>query len=193
MVDDAGTMNLIRRALVLTLTAIAALAVAAAPASAAPTPPRITFPVEGTVTFVDSFGAPRSGGRTHAGQDIMAPKMRRALAAADGVVSALRHDNTGLSGNSLTITGDDGWKYIYIHLNNDTPGTDDGANRYDQAFATGITKGVRVKAGQHVAYVGDSGNAEDTAPHLHFEMHAPDGTVINPYISLMNADRTVVK
>jgi murein DD-endopeptidase MepM/ murein hydrolase activator NlpD len=188
-------MNLLQRVLTALLGALAAVALLAAPASASPgiTPPPITFPVEGKVSFVDTFGAPRSGGRTHAGQDIMAPKMAKALAAADGVVSALRHDSSGLSGNSLTITGDDGWKYVYIHLNNDRPGTDDGANLYDQAFGPGIRRGVRVTAGQHVGYVGDSGNAEDTAPHLHFEMHAPDGTVINPYISLMNAQRSVVK
>lgn len=187
-------MTSLRRALTSLAITASAVALMATPAAAAiATPPPIAFPVEGKVTFVDSFGAPRSGGRTHQGQDLMAPKMRRALAAADGVVTALRHDSTGLSGNSLTITDDDGWRYVYIHLNNDRPGTDDGANLYEQAFAAGIRKGVRVSAGQHVGYVGDSGNAEDTGSHLHFEIHSPDGTVVNPYGSLVLAQQGLVK
>jgi murein DD-endopeptidase MepM/ murein hydrolase activator NlpD len=145
----------------------------------------LTFPVIGKVSFVDSFGAPRSGGRTHQGTDLMGAKMLKLVAAADGTVTALRHDNTGLSGNSLTITDADGWSYVYIHINNDTPGTDDGKNVYDQAFASGIRKGTKVTAGQHVAFMGDSGNAENAGSHLHFELHAPDGTVVNPYHSLI--------
>jgi murein DD-endopeptidase MepM/ murein hydrolase activator NlpD len=145
----------------------------------------ITFPVEGPVTFTDTFGAPRSGGRTHQGIDLMGKKMQRLLAAADGEVTALRHDNSGLSGNSLTITDAQGWRYVYIHINNDTPGTDDGANRFEHAFAPGMRRGAKVTAGQHVAYLGDSGNAENTPPHLHFEIHTPNGQVINPYPSLM--------
>jgi murein DD-endopeptidase MepM/ murein hydrolase activator NlpD len=93
----------------------------------------------------------------------------------------------------LTITADNGWKYTYIHLNNDRPGTDDGANIYSNAFVKGITKGSRVKAGQPVAYVGDSGNAENTGSHLHFEMYAPDGTLVNPYGPLVKANQLRVK
>lgn len=186
-------MNLTRRLLASVPVLAAAALLLAPPVAAAPVPPPITFPVAGTATYIDSFGAPRSGGRTHAGQDLMAPKMTKVVAAADGVVTFLRHDTTGLSGNMLTVTGTDGWRYTYIHLNNDTPGTDDGANRYHQAFGPGIARGVRVTAGQHLGYVGDSGNAEDTAPHLHFEMQAPNGTVVNPFAALSTAQRVVVK
>ncbi len=162
--------------------------VPAAPAPAGPAVVRpITFPVSGTVTYIDSYGAPRSGGRTHAGQDLMGPKGTPLVAAVDGVVTRVRHDTGGVSGNSLTIKGDDGWTYIYIHLNNDSPGTDDAANRYDQAFAPGIVANVRVTAGQHVGYMGDSGNAEDAGSHLHFEIQQPDGTGVNPYPSLRAA------
>jgi murein DD-endopeptidase MepM/ murein hydrolase activator NlpD len=150
-----------------------------------PTTRRMTFPVDGTVTFTDTFGAPRSGGRTHQGIDLMGKKMTRLVAAADGTVTSLRHDNSGLSGNALTITDAEGWRYIYIHLNNDTPGTDDGRNLFEHAFARGLTRGSKVNAGQLVGYLGDSGNAENTPPHLHFELHRPDGTVINPYRSLL--------
>ena len=157
-----------------------------------PAPTRdMTFPVDGEVTFVDSFGAPRSGGRTHQGIDLMGAKMTPLVAAADGTVTALRHDNTGLSGNSLTITDAEGWRYVYIHLNNDRPGTDDGANIYDQAFAPGLRRGSVVEAGDLVAYMGDSGNAENAGSHLHFELHRPDGTVVNAYDSLKAS--TIVK
>jgi hypothetical protein len=57
-------------------------------------------------------------------------------------------------------------------------------------FAPGIGKGSKVVAGQFIAFMGDSGDAENTAPHLHFEIHAPDGTPINPYESLLAADHT---
>lgn len=177
---------------------IALTALVAAGCSASPPPPTttttvpglvrpLTFPVDGAVHFVDTFGAPRSGGRTHQGIDLMGAKMTPLVAAADGTVTALRHDSSGLSGNSLTITDAEGWRYVYIHINNDTPGTDDGANLREHAFAPDIVKGTDVVAGQHVAYLGDSGNAEDAGAHLHFELHAPDGTVVNPYASLRAA------
>ena len=152
----------------------------------------MTFPVLGGVSrYADTHGAPRSGGRSHQGQDLMGPKMTELVAANDGTVTALRHDSSGLSGNSLTITDSAGWKYVYIHLNNDRPGTDDGANIFDQAFAPGLRRGSVVEAGDLVGYMGDSGNAEDAGSHLHFELHRPDDTVVNAYPSLKAA--TVVK
>jgi putative cell wall-binding protein len=90
-------------------------------------------------------------------------------------------------GYMLVITGDDGWSYHYLHINNDTPGTDDGQAPLDQVFAPGLKKGDRVNAGQFVAYLGDSGNAESTGPHLHFELHDPSGAAVNAYASLKAA------
>jgi hypothetical protein len=145
---------------------------------------RITFPVEGGARYGDDFGNARSGGRSHAGNDLMANKMTPVRAAFDGKVTWFRHDSTGLSGNALGITDAEGYTANYMHINNDTPGSDDGRNERHLAFAPGIDKGVRVQAGQVVAYVGDSGNAEGTAPHLHFELEAPNGTAFNPYTSL---------
>jgi murein DD-endopeptidase MepM/ murein hydrolase activator NlpD len=172
----------------LALLAAAAIALGGA-CEAAPPPPEpvvreMTFPVLGGVRYSDTHGAPRSGGRSHQGQDLMGPKMTQLVAANDGTVTALRHDSSGLSGNSLTITDAEGWRYVYIHLNNDRPGTDDGANIYDQAFAPGLRRGSVVEAGDLVAFMGDSGNAEDAGSHLHFELHRPDGTVVNAYASL---------
>jgi hypothetical protein len=143
----------------------------------------VTLPVEGKFSYSNDFGDPRSGGRTHQGNDLMAPKMQHLLAAADGKVSYLKVD-TGTGGNMLAIRDEDGWTYWYMHINNDTPGTDDGANPLEYAFGAGIAMGTKVKAGQVVAFAGDSGNAEGTGSHLHFEIHPPDGTPVNPYPSL---------
>jgi len=99
-------------------------------------------------------------------------------------VSWIRDDASGSSGNMLVIEDKAGWSYHYMHINNDTPGTDDGANRRADAFAPGIIAGAHVTAGQVIAYMGDSGNAEGAGAHLHFEMHAPDDVPFSPYVSL---------
>jgi hypothetical protein len=146
---------------------------------------RITFPVAGAVSYRDDFGDCRAGcTRRHEGNDVMGSKMLPLLAAVDGEVTFVRDDASGTSGNMLILEDAKGWTYYYIHVNNDTPGTDDGANAREHAFAPGIEEGSVVRAGQHVAYMGDSGNAESTQAHLHFEIHRPDGTPINPYVSL---------
>lgn len=142
----------------------------------------ITWPIaadhiDNVDPWSDTYGAPRSGGRSHLGVDICGPKMTPLVAAASGEVTWMRH---GSSGNNLTITDAEGWSYHYIHINNDTPGTDDGANSFEHAFAPGIERGAKVEAGQVVAFLGDSGNAEGTCPHLHFEIEKPNGANINP-------------
>jgi hypothetical protein len=176
-------------ALVVTMAASVLTAFAPAPAAASSVP-EITLPIAvdhiGSVQWTDTWGAPRSGGRSHVGVDILGPKMTPLVAAADGTITWMRHDTT--RGNILYLTDDQGWQYTYIHINNDTPGTDDGANRYEEAFAPGIERGVRVKAGQLIAYMGDSGNAEWTVSHLHFEIVSPDGYNVNP-TSIVDAAR----
>jgi hypothetical protein len=150
--------------------------------AAAASVPEITLPIAvdhiDSVQWTDTWGAPRSGGRSHVGVDILGPKMTPLVAAADGTITWMRHDTS--RGNILYLTDDQGWQYTYIHINNDTPGTDDGANRYEEAFAPGIVRGARVEAGQVIAYLGDSGNAEWTVSHLHFEVVSPDGYNVNP-------------
>ncbi len=164
------------------------VAVAPSPATAAEIRP-ITFPVHPDfrtqVNWTDTFGAPRSGGRVHIGVDIMGPKMVPLVAAVDGTVTWLRHDSG--RGNNLEITDAQGWLYHYVHINNDTPGTDDGANPYEFAFAPGLQAGSSVRAGQVIAFLGDSGNAESTGSHLHFEITRPDGTSLNPTASVDDA------
>jgi putative cell wall-binding protein len=141
------------------------------------------FPVAGPNYYGDTWGAARSGGRTHQGTDIMADKMVPVVAVASGTVYWMQ-DEQGGKCCALGLRHDDDWISWYIHLNNDTPGTDDGQG---WGFAPGIEVGVHVEAGEVIAYVGDSGNAESTASHLHFELHQPGDIPINPYQSLLVA------
>jgi hypothetical protein len=136
--------------------------------------------VQEPVHYTDDFGGPRN----HPGNDLMGAKLDHELAANDGTITFARGDSSGHSGNMLILTGTDGWKYWYIHINNDDPGTDDGANPPQWRFAPGIAEGVHVTRGQFIAYMGDSGEAETTDPHLHFELHHPDDSYIDPYTSL---------
>ena len=142
----------------------------------------MVFPVHGPTRWSDTWGAPRSNGRRHQGQDLMAPKLRALVAAWDGTV-VLHGRGTH---NMLQLRGDHGYTAWYMHLNNDTPGTDDGLCTEEYVFAPGLRTGDRVIAGQLVGWVGDSGNAENTGPHCHFELHGPEG-VINAAPSLRTA------
>jgi len=149
----------------------------------------IRFPVAAASKFRDNFGDCRDDcARSHAGIDIYAPKHTPLLAAADGVISDLRPSPVTIAGVTVSVRGDDGWTYRYVHVNNDTIGTDDGNAPYDQRFGPGIVLGARVAAGQTIAYLGDSGNAEDVDAHLHFEMYAPGMRLVNAYPSLIAAD-----
>ncbi len=175
------------------LVAIASIAIPAPAGAAADDIYPMYFPVVGPNSYTDTFGALRGGGRTHEGTDIMADKMTPVVAVADGVIGGQAEDGTWYEGwfhgegdcCAFEMLHDDGWRSTYIHLNNDTPGTDDGLG---WGFAEGIGPGVRVEAGQIVGWVGDSGNAEACdCPHVHFELHAPGDVLVNPYPSLQAA------
>lgn len=147
----------------------------------------ITFPVNGAHSFSDDYGDPRSGGRVHEGIDITAAKMTPVVSAVGGYVSSLPQEEPSY-GFTIIIRGNDGYSYHYLHINNDTPGTDDGLGGPPYAYAPGIERGSPVVAGQHIGWVGDSGNAENIGSHLHFEIRLPDHSPINPYPSLVVAD-----
>jgi Ca2+-binding RTX toxin-like protein len=148
----------------------------------------LVFPVDAPATtggrthFWDS----RPSGIHHA-QDIMADKMTPVFAVADGTVRYVNWSSNPNDLNpdrccSLSITHDDGWGSVYIHLNNDTEGTDDGEG---WGIAPGILPGTHVERGQLIGWVGDSGNAENTMPHLHFELIDYYGTYVDAYPSLV--------
>lgn len=134
----------------------------------------MVVPVAGVTLgqIANTFGAPRSGGRSHAGIDIFAATGTPVLAASGGrVVKAVR-TNSGLGGLRVTVLGDDGRYYYYAHL-----------NRVD------VGVGARVSAGQRLGGVGTSGNARGTPPHLHFSVgrnRADDGA-FNAYQILSGA------
>lgn len=150
----------------------------------------IIFPVIGDAQFSNDFNAPRSNGPHHA-TDIFANKHQKIVAAASGTITYVPYPQPSY-GYAVFITDDQGYDYTYIHLNNDNPGTDDGNGGGMRAYAPDVRAGNRVVRGQHIGYVGDSGNAESTPPHLHFEMRRPDGSIINPYDSLRAAQRLAV-
>jgi murein DD-endopeptidase MepM/ murein hydrolase activator NlpD len=118
--------------------------------------------LERPYSYVDTWGAARSGGRSHQGTDVMAPHGARVFAIVAGVVS--RESSSTNGGIQLYLQGDNGIEYFYAHLSG-------------YAVATG----TRVRAGQLVAYNGQTGNARYTAPHVHFEVHPGGGTPVNPY------------
>lgn len=146
------------------------------------------FPVQGNHTYQDTFGAPRPNGRTHKGIDIMAKRMTPVVAVAPGVVIAAKASK-GISGTFVKIEHDDGSITSYLHLNNDTPGTDDGLG---VGIANGIEVGTHVQAGTVIGYVGDSGNAEETTPHLHFAYSPDGGSAMDPFQELKAAEGVLV-
>ena len=160
----------------------------------------IVFPVAGPNHAYDNFGAPR-GDHTHQGDDIMADKGIPVVAAADGNVVEVRGinlDGTPVpGGGEWLIVDHGGWQTWYLHLNNDTYGTDDGlgigiAPDIVDAYVAGSGDvAYPVKAGQLIGWVGDSGNAENSGSHLHFELHVGDykwdSTAIDPWPSLHEA------
>ncbi|MEK7584414.1 MAG: peptidoglycan-binding protein [Patescibacteria group bacterium] len=146
----------------------------------------IVFPVNGPHHFSDDFGDTRSGGREHLANDIIAAKMTPVVAAKDGAIRYIVIPEASW-GYAIYLEDDEGWQYRYLHLNNDMPGTDDHNGGPENAYAPGIARGTHVFAGQLLGWVGDSGNAETTGSHLHFEMWTPDHAAINPYESLLAA------
>lgn len=151
----------------------------------------LLFPVAGKVDWSDTFLASRGGGsRRHHGQDLMAPKMRPLVACFDGVV---KFNRSKAGHNTISLKSDEGWTVVYMHVNNDNPGTDDGKGGDRYAFAAGLKSGDRVVRGQLVGYCGDSGNAEGTGPHCHFELHDDvGGGVLNACPSLTDAEHATV-
>jgi peptidoglycan LD-endopeptidase LytH len=120
--------------------------------------------------IANTWGAPRGTGRTHEGQDIFAPKGTPILSATSGYVYKVGENNLG--GQTVSVIGAGGRVYYYAHLD---------------AYAPGIEVGDRVTTRTVLGYVGTTGNAAGTPPHLHFGIYTSTGA-INPLPLL--ADRT---
>lgn len=114
-------------------------------------------PVPGASYFND-WGFPRSNGRFHTGNDLFAPRGSPVVAPVSGTVEQIIGQ---LGGAQFRLTGDDANIYVGSHLD-------------------GFGYGGYVTAGTVIGYVGDSGNAKGSNPHLHFEIIS-NGTEINPY------------
>lgn len=119
----------------------------------------------------DTWGAPRPEGRTHMGLDIFAERGTPVYALAAGFV--LKTGESGRGGNYVYTIGAGGRRYYYAHLD---------------AFAPGIRAGIPVTTETIIGYVGSTGNASTTPPHLHFEMHVPGRGEVNPYDLLIDRD-----
>ena len=139
-----------------------------------PTPPALMIPVDGVTAnqLQDTFDDARAVGRRHDAIDIMAAKGTRVLAVADGkVVKLFTSVRGGLTVYEFDPT--ETFAYYYAHLD---------------SYAPGVAKGIQLKRGDLVGYVGSSGDANPAAPHLHFavmvlgpEKRWWEGTAINPY------------
>ena len=118
--------------------------------------------------FYDDWGEIRGNGkRVHEGIDIRAQKGSPIVAIADGRVNTISYSES--SGYYIAIDHQNGWLSLYVHLDDDINGNDN-LGGWDTAFADGIYLGGEVIAGQTIGYVGDSGNADGTVPHVHFEV-----------------------
>ncbi len=126
-------------------------------------------PVAGPRHFSDTWGDSRSGGRHHQGTDIMAARGTPIVAVIAGTIKTAYSSAGGIS---LYLRGVDGDEYFYAHNSRNV-----------------ASSGEHVKAGEVLGYVGSTGNAPESAPHLHFERHPNGGSAVNPYAFLVRACR----
>jgi murein DD-endopeptidase MepM/ murein hydrolase activator NlpD len=115
---------------------------------------RYVFPVFGPTSYIDTFGAKRADVTYHHGDDIFGSLGQPLVACTDGIVFSVGFNKIG--GNRLWIVDKAGNQFYYAHLS---------------AFAINAVNGSHVKAGQVIGFMGDTGDAEGTPYHLHFEIH----------------------
>jgi hypothetical protein len=169
---------------VLFLAVLLGLTVGRAGAATPKVPDHIIFPVVGQVSYIDDFGTPRPSG-AHQGNDLMSAKRSPAVAAEAGTVKYWTTSRA--AGCMLYLYGESGTVYYYIHLNNDLTLKNDNRGKCVKGVAYVVKNGARVAAGQQIAYVGDSGDANGAASHLHFEVHPGGGRAVSPYPYLQKA------
>jgi murein DD-endopeptidase MepM/ murein hydrolase activator NlpD len=132
---------------------------------AAPAPTALPVPVRGVAprALADSWGAPRGGGRRHRGIDIFARRGTAVLSPVSGLVLDVGRDRLG--GNVVKVLGPGPQVHYFAHL-----------DRFGPLRERGL-----VARGDVVGYVGDTGNARGTPPHLHYGIYELPGRAINPY------------
>lgn len=130
--------------------------------------PGFICPVQGGASFIDSWGFPRSGGRKHKGVDMFNARNTPLIAVVDG---RIRFSSNSLGGLSTHLYSDNGTVYYYTHL---------------ESHPGGLSSGQYVSKGTVVGFLGNSGNARYTSPHLHFEIR-PNGKAVNPYPTVRSA------
>lgn len=125
-----------------------------------PPPTASPVPVQGVaaVDIAATFGAPRSGDRTHDGVDIFAPRGTPVLSATRGVVLSVRE--SGIGGRQIWVIGPARERHYYAHLDD---------------WAPGLERGNVLRAGDTIGSVGDTGNARGTPTHLHYGIYAAAG------------------
>jgi murein DD-endopeptidase MepM/ murein hydrolase activator NlpD len=129
---------------------------------------RYAFPVYGDASVADDFGAPRADTGAHEGNDVFAEFGAPVLAVADGVVE--RVGTLPISGNRLWLRTAAGDAFFYAHLS---------------AFSPDAVNGRKVKAGTVLGFTGNTGDAEPTPPHVHFEIHPGGKDAIDPHAILL--------
>lgn len=135
-------------------------------------------PVEGLrlSELQDSFYHRRGDGRTHYAIDIMRPIGDPLLAVVDGTIEQMRMNPLG--GITVTIVDTERkLRFYYAHLSR---------------YADGLVEGQAVQRGDLLGFVGDTGNARGTTPHLHFQIGNMGGAAVNPYPLLVHAVRNQV-
>ncbi|MEM5275891.1 M23 family metallopeptidase [Cupriavidus taiwanensis] len=139
-------------------------AIYAARLSARPAPAALPVPVAGVGprALRDTWHGARAGGRKHEGIDIFAPRGREVVSATEGIVT--RVGTNQLGGNVVWVMGPGRQMHYYAHL-----------DRY-----AGVRAGDIIAAGTVLGYVGTTGNARGTPPHLHYGIYTAGGA-INPY------------
>jgi len=125
-----------------------------------PAPTALPVPVQGVAAarVADTFGAPRGADRAHAGVDIFAPRGTPVVSATVGIVSSIR--DTGLGGKQVWVLGPARERHYYAHLDD---------------WAPELAEGDRVEPGHVLGYVGTTGNARGTPPHLHYGIYGAEG------------------
>jgi murein DD-endopeptidase MepM/ murein hydrolase activator NlpD len=112
------------------------------------------FPVYGPAAFTNTYGAPRAAVTWHHGEDIFAPLGAPILAVADGTVFSVGWNDIG--GFRFWLRDRQGNQFYYAHLS---------------AFSPLAVNGNEVRAGQVIGFMGNTGDAQGTPYHLHFEIH----------------------